>query len=142
MRNLFQTVNVRRCVCRVRAVLFAESEPGMVDHSGSQGHGRMSYPAGFFRVTPSASLIHCFQITGVLDQADMSCILIFRPGVASVALDAGNCMASVHTRIRFVACDAIASVLAESCFRYLGRTAPPCGVECLGCVRTSVGKGH
>ena len=48
----------------------------------------MCYPAGLFRVTRSASLIHRFQIAGVFNEADMSGILIFRLGVAAVALDA------------------------------------------------------
>ena len=131
MRDLFQSVNVHRCMCRVRAILSAESEPSMVDHTGSQGHGRMSYPASLFRVTNAASLIHRFQIAGIFDQANMSGVFVFHFRLAAVALNASNCMFWVHGRVRFVAVDAVTRVLARNTIRYGRRTAPPCGVECL-----------
>ena len=96
----------------------------MVDHSRSQRHGRMFYSAGFFRVTHATGFIHCFQIAGIFNQADMSGILAFGLGVASVALDARERMAGVHGRVRLMAFDAISRVIARNFVGNMGRTSP------------------
>jgi hypothetical protein len=140
--DLFQAVNVNRCVYRIWGLLSPEREPGVVDHSRSQGHWRPCHFPRFFGVTSHASLVYCFQIAWIFDQANMSSVFVFLFRVTAVTLGAGNCVFGVHGRGRFVTFDAVARVLAGDTVGNTRRTAPPGGVEWFGCSFVGLGKWH
>jgi len=81
----------------------------------------------------TAGLFHYLQVSRIAYQALVSQIHVVSGGISRMALHTSHGMGRVHFSRGFMAADAFARVLAWRAVFYLRRSAPPYGVQRLGC---------